>query len=482
LIHACRRLKQLLIAISLTCLFSTLSAYNLPQLGNATNAAYTPVQEESIGKIFIQQILSQIPLNRDPVVDSYIRQLGSRLIKNSPAKYQTFRFFVVNDDSINAFAVPGAYIAVNAGLIMAAKNRCELAAVMAHEVAHIAQHHFSRMVKTQEGRKYLNIVAVIAAVALGATGHGGAGIGAASAAGAGNLQANINQTRTFEKEADRVGIKILVKSGFNPHCMPAFFKRLEDANKLNQNKLIPEILRSHPLTVNRLSEAENLANRYQKKTDTRTDPLFPFIQARLKVDTDANPIARFNQLTKMIQRRPPTPVLRYEYALEALGLNKFKLAEKTLRALQTTLPDNWLIPYSLAGAYLANNKTTDALKLLKQLHADHPNQYAITVQYARTLLRNKEAKVALTLLEPFQTRYKLDSIYLQLLSKSYGKSNLLYKAFTTRARLFALNGLYAQAITQLQIAIKHTKNTFEQGEIRRQITQYENALKEQASF
>src|SRR5690606_6183983 len=183
----------------------------------------------------------------DPEVTEYIRALGLRLSSQAHDGSQRFNFFMVRDTSINAFALPGGFIGVNAGLMLETQQESELAGVLAHEVAHVTQRHIARSLAAQSRNSLVSTAAMLAAILLGAAAGGGdaamAGVAAAQSLA---IQQQISFTRSNESEADRVGLGILARAGFDPNGMPAFFETM--ARRAGTSEMnIPEMLRTHPV-------------------------------------------------------------------------------------------------------------------------------------------------------------------------------------------------------------------------------------------
>ncbi len=187
-----------LLGILLISLISQLAtAYELPQLGKPGYDGLTLVQEAELGIQFMNSIRRYMPLVQDPLVLQYVQQLGYRLAKHSSMPANSFRFFVVKDSSINAFAAPGGYIGINSGLINAAHSEGELASVMAHEIPHVTQRHIARSIASMKKLQLVNIAAMLAAAALGGSSPQAAQ-GLAAAGVAGSHQSLLTHTREHE--------------------------------------------------------------------------------------------------------------------------------------------------------------------------------------------------------------------------------------------------------------------------------------------
>lgn len=189
-------------------------------MGNSADSGIGPVEEQKTGEAVIRNIRRAGGIINDPLLDSYLNHLGYSLVATSPDQDQQFNFFMINDRNINAFALPGGFIGVNYGLIMAAESESELASVLAHEIAHITQRHHARV--DAVGSSQIPIVAaLIAAMILGAN-DSEIGEAALATAAASAAQSQINFTRSNEKEADRIGIGMLADAHYSTNAMATF--------------------------------------------------------------------------------------------------------------------------------------------------------------------------------------------------------------------------------------------------------------------
>ena len=179
----------------------------------------------------------------DPEISEYLNSVGDRLAAQSPdGAEEGFQFFVVKDSVINAFAIPGGFVFVNYGLILATNSESELASVLSHEIAHVTQHHIARAIRAQSQQSMTTMAAMLAAILLGTLGHGGGQAVEAGIAGAQGLaiQQQINFTRENEEsEADRVGIGYLAGAGFDTKAMGDFFESAEPQGRPRRNSPHP---------------------------------------------------------------------------------------------------------------------------------------------------------------------------------------------------------------------------------------------------
>ncbi|WP_156774680.1 M48 family metalloprotease [Alkalilimnicola ehrlichii MLHE-1] len=377
----------------------------LPDMGNPAAQVLSPSDEQAIGDELMRQLRQHLPLADDPEITAYIDELGQRLAAHSDMPGLRFTFFVVEDDNINAFAMPGGYIGINTGLLDAARSESELAAVMAHEIAHVTQRHIARHYASAQRLNLQTAAALLAAVLIGAY-DPQAGSAAAMAGIGGTLQQQLSYSRGFEREADRVGLRILARSGLDPQGMPGFFERLLEASRYRERA--PEYLSTHPLTENRITEARARADAYTVDAPLESGR-FHVMQARQQVlaQGDAREaVQRFRARAEQT-RGAEQIAARYGLALALIRDRQFDEAEAllskleadlsgqpawllargrlqqrsgdpaqaaaTLRKAQELFPGNRAAPTYLADALLDAGQPNEARQVLTRAVRDHPN-------------------------------------------------------------------------------------------------------------
>ena len=223
----------------------------LPDLGDPAESALSVAEEKQIGRDIMLQIRSAHATVDDLIVEEYADSLGYTLVSHADDALHDFTFFIIKDNSINAFALPGGYIGVNAGLITTTDDESELAAVVAHEIAHVTQRHIVRAFYHKEKMQGPLLAAMIAGILMGGE------VAEAAVAGgmAGSAQSQINFTRKNEYEADRVGIDLLGRSGFDAYSMATVFEKMQRQAKL-YGGAPPEFLSTHPVHGNRIADAK----------------------------------------------------------------------------------------------------------------------------------------------------------------------------------------------------------------------------------
>jgi predicted Zn-dependent protease len=237
-----------------------LQGAELPDFGTPADAALSKTREAQIGRGVMLQLRNAGVVVDDPFLTEYVSTLGSQLASHTNDGEFDFNFFLVNDDRINAFALPGGFIGVNAGLVLASETESELAGVLAHEISHVTQRHIARAAYDNQRTSIMSMAAMLAALVLGAAADmgGDAMQGVVTASQALAAQRQINFTRSHEHEADRVGIELLSGAGFDPNGMSGFFEKL--GRRYSSTSLyVPELLQTHPVTADRVAEARGRA-------------------------------------------------------------------------------------------------------------------------------------------------------------------------------------------------------------------------------
>jgi beta-barrel assembly-enhancing protease len=207
---------------------------------------YSIETDIKIGKSYSQQIETSMKLVQDPVVTEYVNRIGQNLVRNSDAKVP-FTIKVVDADDVNAMALPGGFFYVNSGLILAADDEAELAAVMAHEIAHVALRHATR----GQTRADIANIATIPLIFLG----GGIGYAARQAAGIGLPLTFLKFSRGFEAEADYFGLQYMYKAGYDPNAFVTIFEKLQALEKKKPGTLA-KAFSTHPQLPDRVQKSQ----------------------------------------------------------------------------------------------------------------------------------------------------------------------------------------------------------------------------------
>jgi predicted Zn-dependent protease len=397
------RLFPAAIAVSLTVATGAVSAQTeLPDIGNPAAASITVDEERQIGEMITKQLRDQGKIIDDPEVDEYVQSLGMRLASQAtdPAT-RHFQYFTVREPGINAFAIFGGDIFCNYGTILASGNESELASVLAHETAHVTQRHLARAVNAQSKQGIEQAATILGAILIGvlAGGGGQAMEGLVAAAEGAAIQQQINFTRAQEYEADRVGIGFLAAAGFDPNAMANFFEQMSRREGLN-DAWVPEMLRDHPVTGNRVAEARARAAQYERRKPVQSVG-YALIKERLRVIT--TPREELMHLYSDIgAEHEPELDKSYGQALTLMAIGRPAAAVSILEPLVAHHQGNTLLYAALGQAQMAAKEPKEGLATFETALELFPRNVPLSIRYAEALMSAGRAREAhLVLLDLF---------------------------------------------------------------------------------
>lgn len=415
---------------------------------------YSTSELEELEKEFIQLINQSDSIERNPLASQYINYVGSKLAHFG--RIRSPYFFIVKSKEINAFAGPGGYIGINSQLILTTSNESELAAVMAHEIAHVRLHHLYSLLEHQKQMRVPMLASLLASAALGAL-NPTVGMGAMMASLSGFSQDNINFTRAKEKEADRIGIDMLIKAGFNPRGMAAFFRKMQENSRYYYTANVPAILRTHPMDDDRISEAENRTQRLSAKSynDSLDYALFKEI-IRVAVTQQNKQIIDYYET--QCHKRNSSVACQYGYVLALLNNNNFQKAANRLEPILNQHPDNLYFQIAMAQAEIGLSQTQKGISRLADAQKNYPDNYAALMAYAQGLLAANQAEKATSVLLKGSRQYKNDLPLCRELARAQAESHQKSYAYFTQAQCLLLEGQKRGAIAQLKVARGLAKN------------------------
>ncbi|NOT14610.1 MAG: M48 family metallopeptidase [Methylotenera sp.] len=444
-------------------LINTVNADELPDLGDNSATVLTPLQERAIAEQILREVAVSDEVVRDPEISSYIDAIGSKLVANGPDKQQKFTFFVVQDNTINAFAMPGGVIGVHTGLILAANTESELASVLGHEIGHVTQHHLARMLASQKYDTFKSLATTALALLL-ARANPQLASGALTTASAVGVQNQLDYTREHEREADRIGLQILDSGGFDVRGMPAFFTTLQRGSRFSEGNA-PSFLRTHPLTGERISDVSNRVENmpYRQVTDSIE---FQLVRAKLRALTGAleNNIALFQQNIKE-QRFVNEYVERYGLAVALLQKSALTQANAEITWLKEHAPKHPMIENLSARIAVAENNPQLAGKRYEAALKMYPGNRALIYDYLEHLLAIRQAESALAVVKESQRIYPDDAMLYDLMAKAYTMQNKNLLMHQALGEAYFRKYDLLRAIEQMDLAVKSQDGDFYQTSI-----------------
>ena len=350
-------------------------------LGNAGSMG--TAQEQQEGLALLRQLRARRPMIEDPELADWINTLGQRLASRSPHRGK-LHFLLEKNNVINAYTLTGGVIVINSGLILSTQSESELAAVMAHEIAHVSQRHIARMQEESKSNPLMTGLGVLAGAAVASQSPD-----AAQAIVTGTMAMQAHQQIAFsqraESEADRVGLRILASAGFNTEGMPYFLEKLERSESSAYGD-ITKYLRTHPMSIDRLSDTRSLLNQMPKHKP-QDDLAYVFAREKLRVLSEQNAAlltatnlkaaaTTYGQAYQALRGGNPTVASTLQAnsiitaVLQAQALNNLKryaAAEQRLQGYAHQASTQAALAVALAESQLGQNKTTLGLQTLAKL-------------------------------------------------------------------------------------------------------------------
>ncbi|MBA3563468.1 MAG: M48 family metallopeptidase [Gammaproteobacteria bacterium] len=429
---------------------------DLPDIGSPSSAALSRDHEEQIGREIMRMLRDAGQILDDPEITEYVQTVGDRLVGQSQETDYEFRFFVVDDPHINAFALPGGYIGVNSGLVLASETESELAGVIAHEIAHVTQKHIARRVEAGSRAGLVSTAALLAAILVGAaTGASPDALQGAIAITQGTaLQQQINFTRSNESEADRVGIGILASAGFDPHGMPAFFETMSRRQGLAMSG-IPEFILTHPAPPDRIAESRARAAKYPD-VEPEDSPEYELTRARIRVLSAKNSSGALQEI-RSLQKSEDTgwspDALSYGEAIALMRAGRPDEAVSLLAGLRDRNQNVIAYHSALGQAQIQSNQPREAMDTFRNAIALFPRNVPLTIRYSQALMRFGEPQYAHELLLDLLNNVPPTPDQAHLIALAASAAGDTADAYYYMSEYHVLNGNLPLAADQLRLAL-----------------------------
>ncbi len=471
---------SVLMGLPLNALQAQTTFSRLPNLGDG---AQVPLGvERRLGESIAREIYRDPDYIDDVVLSDYVQSLWQLLLASArqrgdltPELDQQFAWDVslIRDRSINAFALPGGYLGVHLGLIAAVASPDELASVLAHELSHVTQRHIARLMSQQDRQTPMMMAAMILGVLAASRTANPSGASAANALMVGGqaaaIQSQLNFSRDMEREADRVGYGVMVDAGYEPQGFVSMFEKLQQAARLNDNGAFP-YLRSHPMTTERIADAQARQQLLPAKTPTPPNVTHAMMAARAQVLTNPGvdvlralsaqadssvtkqaPLARqagalYGAVMAEMRQSDVKKAQQHLTQLQALPLDaSAQRVVRLLRAeylLQTSVPAQAV---SLLSAHNDIQKTAS--------HIDKDRASMMLLARSRIATQSvEEAKLAAQALSIWLTQQPRDAGAWMLLSSAYEQQGDGLRAIRAQAEARAMSLDYPAAIDRFKAA------------------------------
>lgn len=423
---------------------------NLPDIGTTAGNTLSINQELAMGDFYVRQLRASAPLINDPLLNDYINQLGQRLVNHAWSVKTPFHFYLIRNDEINAFAFFGGNVVLHSALFRYSDNESQLASVMAHEISHVTQRHLARAMEAQQRNAPLTWVGALGSILL-AMANPQAGMAALSGTLAGTQQGIISFTQQNEQEADRIGIQVLQRAGFDPEAMPTFLQKLADQSRFSSKP--PEILLTHPLPDSRLSDARNRANQMKPVVvQSSQDYYMAKVRALGMYSTGKNQLSDdlLNELSKGNARQQAAA--EYGKAVQFLQASSYENAKKIIAPLLAKQPNNvWYLDI-MTDINIGLKQPQQAITLLLAAGGAASKSPVVQLNLANAYVEAKQPANASRILNRYTWDHKDDPNGWDLLAQASAAQGLTDEEQAARAESLALSGQLDQAIRSLTSA------------------------------
>ena len=435
------------------------SEEDLPVIGDSSSSVISIASEYNLGRLYMAQLRRTLPEYIDPVSQDYTEHLVYRLSEFSELTDRRLEIALIDEKSVNAFAAPGGIIGINAGLIFHADTEGQLASVLSHELAHLSQRHFARRMQRQKDRSLANSLMILGSIALaGATSNPNALLVGQQAI----TQQNLSFSRGDEQEADRIGFKNMVSAGFDPKSTSYMFEKLQSLSRLSGSNEL-EFLRSHPLTKNRIADAQSRAQGFEKK-NYRNSLDYDLVRNRTIVHFSEEPrqaVTIFQkELTNSSDEREKLEA-HYGLALAYSRDNKHSQALNSMRQALEMDSENLILQIGLLELHIEAENYFEAEALASSLLSTNPYNYPVSMLYNRVLMNKGDYKLGEKILKDLTLKRPKDPQVWYWLAEVQGLDKNLIGLHLSRAEYFFLTGSYETSIKHLRMALDLTGNNFQ---------------------
>lgn len=435
----------------------------LPVLGDTSSALVSPVQEKILGQRYLKLYRSQVPTSSDPLVINYLEQLIDQLLPYSQLEDKHIDLVVVKNPTLNAFAIPGGVMGIHTGIFNYAKTENQLAAVISHELGHLSQRHYARMLEQQKNSTIPMLAGMIAGLAMIANDHSDSGMAAIMGTQAALQSSALRFSRDNEQEADRIGMQTMIAAKLDPYAAADMFEEMLHISSGSRRP--PEYLLTHPVTERRVADSRNRAMQYPKKA--YSDNLeFHLMRSRIRFALEETPQIAVKRFKSELEGDSISPdASRYGLALAYYESGQFDAARSTLQPLLDKDPKRITYLIMSADIDVAAERFKPALELLETQLKLNPDNYPLTIRYAEALMKAGLYSKSAELLDRYSRKRNNDDYVWYLLAEVNGLSGNILGVHEARAEYFIANGVYDKAQVQLRNAIRLAQGNFQRSAI-----------------
>ena len=436
---------------------STAQSIRLPDIGDPSQAEFGSDEERKMGLEIMRRLRERDAVMEDVQLNEYLHSIGQSIAVYADQNGAPYTFFMVRDSRINAFALPHNFIGVNAGLLLATQREDELAGVVAHEIAHVSQHHIIRAIADMKRMTIPMAAAMVAGAALAAASKQ-AGQAALVGTMAASAQHQISFTRANEQEADRIGMQLLAKAGFDPRGMSDFFTKLERLAGGEARNQIPEMLLTHPRPENRAADTQDRIEAPPvRRTTPRDRKAYELAKARARVLATDDNNSLIRELETMLAKGgyASETAARYAYALALRQAGRYDDAQQQVARLLKSDPDRLAFRIEAAELALARGDRAQGWRLFEEARQLYPDDFTLAMHYGRALATQGDPKLAMRLMQPHLRRRPNDPALYASYAQAAQRSGDLAATHATMAEYHYFNGELLPAIEQLEQGLRN---------------------------
>ena len=420
--------------------------YGLPSLGAASTSVSN--EEYRLGRAWLRQLRAQAPQWQDPIASDYLESLIARLAPHSQISGLRTITVMVDNESLNAFAVPGGVVGINSGLFAFAEDEGAFVSVLAHELGHLSQRHYARGSARAAQTQLPAMAAMLAGMLIAASGAGDAGMAAAMGSQAALIQDQLSYSRLFEQEADNIGLQAMADAGYDPEAMVRMFAAMQRMAHL-QGDTPPEFLLTHPVTDSRLTAAQDRAAQLNVADAYTSDTLYDMMRARALLSIYAN--SPQQAASRLNREGADETAQRYLDALIAARNGQTATALQRLDQLADQQPDFAMLPASAASVALEAGQYDEAIQRSQRLLRFMPNYLPAQLILAEAQLQ-RDPPAAYNGLRDMADQHPDNPQVFNLLAEAAGRSGHNGWGHLARAEHLQLTGRIDSGIRQLSIA------------------------------
>ncbi|HEX7387658.1 MAG TPA: M48 family metalloprotease [Castellaniella sp.] len=456
----------------------------LPSMGATSAAELSPSVEHLLGEAIMEEGRHDPTYIPDLDINQYLTSLGRRLAAHAPQPLtQPITVFAIRDPSINAFALPGGYIGVNSGLVVAAQNESEMAGVLAHEIGHVMQRHIARGIAQASQGTGMMVASLVGALLAALAGQGQLAMGVAAFGQAATIDRQLGFSRSAEQEADRAGFQMMRAAGFDPRGMLDMFRKLMGAASLNEGAG-SVYTSTHPLSIQRLSDIENRLAELPP-VHPKPDPEFWFVRAQLALIQARGNDSRRNLTQSLRAQSRGTQVLPRAAALYGLasleqisGKLEQAQADLTQAAALQDSPQIAVLGIRLAAA----RSSVAAVEAGATAWKRWPDSQGVAYERARALQAAKQDAAAVPFLQARITQWPDVPEFQKLLADSLNRLGRQAAAHEALASYYEQTGALPTAVEHLEQARRLSKDFYAQSKLDAEIREVRERLKAQQAL